>query len=297
MPMMRLLVILSDLPDEQAAANTAHRALLTAGSPNGLRFALPKRMELRFRALWKDQDRFVFYGERSGLKAVAALLTDENFFLSLMGEYGFEPKWDQTLLSRFLKINDQHCLLTGTIGELDGEFPPQPYLPALGESFEKEGVLIQRGLPLVCSAGPVPTLVIDPALIFGRVDFLRTVELRRETLSFAAYAAGVTVYALDRAALWPLHKPADRRLRRPAPELLPGTTLARFEQLAGFHYEQKRAGVRTNWGLFTIDDGYPQQLPAKLMVKDRVKSVLHRQKAGSTPLLVTAFIDLPAPTK
>lgn len=302
MPMTRIMVIVTELRDVSAAAAMTAQAIRSAGSPDGLRFAFSKRLERQFWEAYSvfpalARERVVFYGQRSDLAAAGALIKDESHFLVLMGAYAFQDKWDQTLLNRLSRAPEKNAVLTGCIGEADGEFPPQAYLPALGESFEDGGVLIQRGLPLVCSAAPPMTLVIDPALIFGRPDFLKQLTFRAESLSIAAYVSATPVYALDRAVLWPLHRLPERRLKRPEMGVVPAATLNRFEQLAGFRYEQKKAGVRTNWGLFTTEDSYRQQLPNRLALSQRRKAIFTRSRPGDMPLIVTAFIDLPNPRK
>lgn len=302
MPLNRLLVVLWELPDARAAADTLRRALEQAGSPGSLRFALPRRLERAFRECWAqgaapESADVRFYGDRSGLSGVAALLTDETHFLALTGPYDFEAKWDQTLLNRFSRIPERDALMTGRIGEATGECAPQPYLPALARDFQGDEVLLKRGLPLVCSAAPVKTLVADPALLFGKANCLSKMDMRRDTLSIAAYAGGIPLYALDRAALWPTAPLPEIRLRRPTGDALPATVLARFEQLAGFRYEQRKAGVRTTWGLFTPEDTYRQQLPGRLAVAQRAKALLRRPPKKNMPLLATAFIDLPSPRR
>lgn len=171
--------------------------------------------------------------------------------------------------------------------------PAEACLPALSERFENGRVPLCYGLPLVCSEGPVRTLVVDPAFLFGHVRFLHEATLDMDTLSIAAYTAGFSVYALSQVFLWPLAELPPAELRRPVPEVLPGTTLARFEQLAGFRYDQCRAGVKTTWGLFGTEDTYPQRLPHGVAIAHRARAARMRLQESYMPLLVTAFIDLP----
>lgn len=297
---MRMLVICFGLADAEAAVDAVRSGLAAASSPFGVRFAVSDRFEGAFAAMDEvapGRHNVLFFREDAGLEGVVPLLGDETHFLMLEGAHGFAEKWDGTLYARLRKAPERNALLTGSISAASEETPPQPYLPAFAENFEAGGVLIERGLPLVCSAAPVRTLAIDPALLFGPVDFLRGSELKRDTLSIAAYVAGVPVYALDRAALWPLKPVPERRLRRPVENVLPGTTLARFEQLAGFRYEMKRAGVRTTWGLFNTENSYAQQMPRGLAAAQRTRALFSRGGAARMPLIVTAFIDLPLPGK
>lgn len=316
----RMLVILSSLPDASEAAQTAQRALAAAARPTGLRFAVPEACREGF-----GQGDALFYSGEEPLEAVLPLLTDETFFLHLMGAHGFAPKWDARLYAALRHVCEPALLsasvsppVEGTpepVADADadtrvydraalGATPfPQPAveaeacLPALADRFEDNAVQIVRGLPLVCAASPVRTLTADPALLLGPVDFLRKAEPALATLSIAAYVAGFSVYALPDAPLWPLAEPPRRWLRRPVPDALPGTTLSRFEQLAGFRYDRQRAGVRTTWGLFGVDNTYPQRLPRGLRLTQHARATRIHLSERYMPLLVTAFVDLPSPRR
>lgn len=315
-----MLVILSSLPDVSEAAQTAQRALAAAARPTGLRFAVPEACREGF-----DQEYALFYSGEEPLEAMLPLLTDETHFLHLMGAHGFAPKWDARLYDALRHVSGPALLsasisppvegLPAPVADADadtrvydraalGAAPlPRPAveaeacLPALADRFEDNAVQIVRGLPLVCAAAPVRTLVADPALLFGPVDFLRKAEPALATLSIAAYVAGFSVHALPDAPLWPLAEPPRRWLRRPVPDALPGTTLNRFEQLAGFRYDRQRAGVRTTWGLFGAEDVYPQRLPRGLRLAQHARATRMRLSERYMPLLVTAFVDLPSPRR
>lgn len=315
-----MLVILSSLPDVSEAAQTAQRALAAAARPTGLRFAVPEACREGF-----DQEDALFYSGEEPLEAMLPLLTDETHFLHLMGAHGFAPKWDARLYDALRHVSGPALLsasvsppveaVPAPVANADadtrvydraalGAAPlPRPAveaeacLPALADRFEDNAVQIVRGLPLVCAAAPVRTLVADPALLFGPVDFLRRAEPALATLSIAAYVAGFSVHALPDAPLWPLAKPPRRWLRRPVPDALPGTTLNRFEQLAGFRYDRQRAGVRTTWGLFGVEDVYPQRLPRGLRLAQHARATRMRLSERYMPLLVTAFVDLPSPRR
>lgn len=292
MPLTRILVALMNMPNEGAALRTVAWAWKRAGSPNGLRFALSRRLEKpvleSLPEMGMESSIFSFYGERGGLANVAENMGDATHFLSLSGEYDFAPQWDYQLMNRYGKIPSKAPLMTAMIGDDGGKTEPQAYLPALSEEFGINGVRLQKGLPLVCSQAPVPTIVVNPSFLMGKKEVLHTMDLRPATLSFAAYVAAVPVYALDCAPLWPVGVQLPVYLERPVQDVLPGTTIARFEQLAGFHYEQKRAGLRTNWGLFTTENTYPQKMPPrKLQIGKLFKSEIEQ------PVLVTAFVDLP----
>lgn len=316
----RMLVILSSLPDVSEAAQTAQRALAAAARPTGLRFAVPEACREGF-----DQEDALFYSGEEPLEAMLPLLTDETHFLHLMGAHGFAPKWDARLYDALRHVSGPALLsasvsppveaVPAPVADVDadtrvydraarGTAPlPRPAveaeacLPALADRFEDNAVQIVRGLPLVCAAGPVRTLAADPALLFGPVDFLRKAEPALATLSIAAYVAGFSVHALPDAPLWPLAEPSRRWLRRPVPDALPGTTLNRFEQLAGFRYDRQRAGVRTTWGLFGAEDVYPQRLPRGLRLAQHARATRMRLSERYMPLLVTAFVDLPSPRR
>ncbi len=315
-----MLVILSSLSGASEAAQTAQRALAAAARPTGLRFAVPEACREGF-----DQEDALFYSGEEPLEAMLPLLTDETHFLHLMGAHGFAPKWDARLYDALRHVSGPALLsasvsppveaVPAPVADVDadtrvydraarGTAPlPRPAveaeacLPALADRFEDNAVQIVRGLPLVCAAGPVRTLAADPALLFGPVDFLRRAEPALATLSIAAYVAGFSVYALPDAPLWPLAEPPRRWLRRPVPDTLPGTTLNRFEQLAGFRYDRQRAGVRTTWGLFGAEDVYPQRLPRGLRLAQHARATRMRLSERYMPLLVTAFVDLPSPRR
>lgn len=315
-----MLVVLSSLPGAAEAAQTAQRALAAAARPTGLRFAVPEACREGF-----DQEDALFYSGEEPLEAMLPLLTDETHFLHLMGAHGFAPKWDARLYDALRHVSGPALLsasvsppveaVPAPVADADadtrvydraarGTAPlPRPAveaeacLPALADRFEDNAVQIVRGLPLVCAAGPVRTLAADPALLFGPVDFLRRAEPALATLSIAAYVAGFSVYALPDAPLWPLAEPPRRWLRRPVPDALPGTTLNRFEQLAGFRYDRQRAGVRTTWGLFGAEDVYPQRLPRGLRLAQHARATRMRLSERYMPLLVTAFVDLPSPRR
>lgn len=315
-----MLVILSSLSGASEAAQTAQRALAAAARPTGLRFAVPEACREGF-----DQEDALFYSGEEPLEAMLPLLTDETHFLHLMGAHGFAPKWDARLYDALRHVSGPALLsasvsppveaVPAPVADVDadtrvydraarGTAPlPRPAveaeacLPALADRFEDNAVQIVRGLPLVCAAAPVRTLVADPALLFGPVDFLRKAEPALATLSIAAYVAGFSVHALPDAPLWPLAEPPRRWLRRPVPDALPGTTLNRFEQLAGFRYDRQRAGVRTTWGLFGAEDVYPQRLPRGLRLAQHARATRMRLSERYMPLLVTAFVDLPSPRR
>lgn len=315
-----MLVVLSSLPGAAEAAQTVQRALAAAARPTGLRFAVPEACREGF-----DQEDALFYSGEEPLEAMLPLLTDETHFLHLMGAHGFAPKWDARLYDALRHVSGPALLsasvsppveaVPAPVADVDadtrvydraarGTAPlPRPAveaeacLPALADRFEDNAVQIVRGLPLVCAAAPVRTLAADPALLFGPVDFLRKAEPALATLSIAAYVAGFSVYALPDAPLWPLAEPPRRWLRRPVPDALPGTTLNRFEQLAGFRYDRQRAGVRTTWGLFGAEDVYPQRLPRGLRLAQHARATRMRLSERYMPLLVTAFVDLPSPRR
>lgn len=171
----------------------------------------------------------------------------------------------------------------------------QAHLPALKEVQEDGGILLGRGLALVCAAEPVKTLVIDPCFLFGPVVFLLEGEsLDADFLSLTAYLTGYSVYALNKVFAWPIHSQPANTLRLP-PEALPGTTLARFEQLLGFHSMQRRCDAKTAMGLFGHEEIYPQRMPPKLLVRHKTRTAYMKLMETHMPLMVSAFIDLPNP--
>ncbi|MEF9879867.1 MAG: hypothetical protein RR975_10635 [Clostridia bacterium] len=298
MPMTRILVIFFDLPDAKAAVETVQEALSTAASPFGLRFAVDLSFEAAFEALPKGEGvpghaDMRFFDQHQHIQGVLPLFSDESHFLMLLGAHRFAQKWDRGLLSRLKGTANRYALLTGHASAAEEALPPAMFLPAFAQNFKNGGVLLERGLPLVLSAAPVRTLAVDYALLFGPTAFLTEVKPQLQTLSIDTYVAGYAAYALDRVLLWPLNKAPERRLKRPVENALPGTTLARFEQMAGFRYEQQRAGVKTTWGLFGVEDTYAQELP----VASKARRPFLRMREEPMPLITTAFIDLPNPRK
>ncbi|MCE5343095.1 MAG: hypothetical protein LLF96_05835 [Eubacteriales bacterium] len=290
----RLLVVFSALPDGETALCMALEALSHARKPFSLRFALPVCFQpliaaaaLPAGALGEGDVKY--YQEAASLADVAKQITDETHFLSLRGEYAFEDGWEGVLLSRFAKCPGKRALMTAMLCVEEGE--TQAYLPAFRGAINFDSATIDAGLALVASSAPVKTLVVNPAFVFGEIDFLRTTATDFDTLSIAAYAAGYAVYALDRAPLRPVGGAAvTARLMKPSHALLPPPSLSRFEQLAGFRFAQGTATVRTGLGLFGVTDGYAQRYPRRLAFRQRMRQLL---RPAVPPLTVTAFVDLP----
>lgn len=171
----------------------------------------------------------------------------------------------------------------------------QPCLPALLEAVGEERMRIGRGLPLVCAGSPVRTLLVDPALVAGGVSFLRDCDLTPSMLSLAAYVGGYVPYALHDPWLWPTREPARRELARPSEQVLPGTTLARFEQLVGFRYGGRHPVGKAAMGLFLPEDIYAQRMPMPLQITQRARAASMRMREVHMPLMASAFVDLPSP--
>ena len=170
------------------------------------------------------------------------------------------------------------------------------HLPALKEVLEDGFVTLGKGLALVCVQQPVHTMVIDPSFLFGSVTFLREGgQLLPDSFSLEAYMKGFSIYALHKVIVWPSAAQPVQRMMLPSPETLPGTTLARFEQLLGFHNGERRCSAKAAMGLFGHEDTYPQQIPNKLALTQKARAArMHLLEIGM-PLLVSAFIDLPNP--
>lgn len=172
----------------------------------------------------------------------------------------------------------------------------QTHLPALKEVLEDGSAVVGRGLALVCATEPARTMVVDPGLLFGPVTFLMEgAPLDSESLSLSAYLTGFAVYALHEAMLWPVKAQPRWLLRLPPAESLPGTTLARFEQLLGFHGGIRRCDTKAAMGLFSHEDTYPQRMPGKLVWSHGARSARMKLLEMHMPLMVTAYIDLPNP--
>ncbi len=301
MPVMYTLVVLSGLKDAESARRTIQAAYDQAHAPVGLRFALSDVLADSLMADTDEnaelpKDSLLFYEDAGGLQAAVSLVTDESFFLSLLGEYDFAAMWDRELQNRFSKV-EYYALLTGCMGAASEKLEPQAYLPAFANRLEDGRAMIDRGLPLVSSAAPVRTLVADPALLYGRASLVHRMELRWETLSLAAHVANIPVYALDRPVLWPVQPLAERWLERPDAELMKVPAVARFEQLAGFRKEAGALSVRFDWGLYIASETYPQKLPAGLAFRGKFRSFFQNREQPGMPHLISAFVDLPDPRK
>jgi hypothetical protein len=300
MPAARTLLILSQLEDAGAARRTVLGAYNQAHNPVALRFALPAAFEAD---LLEDAEENAelplsalrFYDEDGGLAAALPLLREDGFFLLLQAEYDFSAMWDRELQNRYAKL-EYDALLTGCMGPASERLEPQAYLPAFGA---RDGELVQiiRGLPLVCSAAPVRTMVVDPAFLYGRSAALKKIDHNPEVMSLAAHIANIPVYALDRPVLWPVKALPKRWFRRPGPELLHVYAVQRFEQLAGFSAEPGALSLRYTWGLYNASEAYPQKLPMDLAVKGGLRNLLQKVDRPDVPHLISAFVDLPRPSK
>ena len=299
---IRLLVILSGCNSPDAMVDTVLDAVSHAARPFCLRFALPRGMEAVLGELPGEasggaalQHTLLFYPEAEGLQGILPLLSDETHFLSLRGPHLFMEKWDRGLFSRLRKPRESNVLLTGFMSAHEGSIPAQAYLPALGPFRWENGVetiSIIQGMPLVCAASPVKSMILNPQVVFGAVNFLHQAETQEQFLSIAAFVAGFSVYVLEKALLWPVHTQEPHWIQRPAQDELPNHYLKRFEQFAGFCFEKKHVGERGTVGMFSTEDCYPQRMPIKLLLRQKAVAMLARAKKRM-PLMVTAYIDLP----
>jgi len=301
MPVSHILVMLNGQPDAASVRRTILAAYDQAASPVGLRFAMPNAFE---EALTSEdganaelpKDSLLFYEDTGKLDILPALTSEENYFLSLLGEYDFAALWDRELLGSFGKV-EYNALLTGSMGAASEGLEPQAYLPAFTKRMDNNRVQIERGLPLVSSAAPVHTMVADPGLIFGRVSILRKMELNWETLSLAAHVSNIPVYVLDKPVLWPVKELPVRWLQRPTPDMMKVPNVARFERLAGLSREPGALTLRYEWGLYNAGETYPQKLPASMAIKGRIRSLFASREEPDMPHLISAFVDLPDPPK
>lgn len=310
----RILVVIADIPDADALAATVLETVARASHPFAIRFAIPAYFQdigdaVSEEAFQKIVSTAVFYPEAEGAAGVLPFIKDETHFLFLQGAHGFSERWDQGLLSRFSRLPSPNAVMTGAVsapvparGEgLPSPMPgalqasqmptvPQAFLPAVGHVFGEPGVQLVHGVPVVCGAAPIKTMLINPSIVFGKLDFLHQTEAAPGLLSISAFVAGFHVYALESPLLWPLEPPGPRWLQRPDEETLPRANLARFEHLAGFSFELRRVGVRAALGLF--GEVYPQQMPLSLAVSQKAKALMARA-THPMPMVVTAFCELP----
>ncbi len=295
----RILVAFLDIPSEEALRDTVLHAVGKAAWPLRLTFALPRRFqpqdeESPVAELMRElpQGDVRFFDEMSDLQAVQGALRGETHVLWLRGAHAFLEKWEKQLLARFDRCDAPDKLLTGTVSALCEPYEPECSLPALAEEFTEDGVLLGRGMPLVCSRAPVQTLLADTNLLLMEAGLLSRVRLPWDTLSFACYFCNIRVFALDQPLLCPCQTSRPSLLRREVAAGLPRGAWERFERRAGFSLENRTVSVRAKMGLFGVESDYPQQLPGPLQLRERALSILPRA-AKPCPLLVSAFVDLP----
>ncbi len=300
---VRMLVILYGLKSASDAADTVLRAVQTAKSPYRLRFAVPPEHAHIKEALTGDNAALAagdihLFDAGKGLNGIHRLLADESHFLLIMGAHSFSEGWDEALCRRLKRAGKRGALLTASLSDAESRLPSQAYLPGLSREATERGAPILRGLPLTRSHAPVRTLIIDPAFLFGTVDFLREDLRDIDTLSIAAYARHRDVFALDIAPLQPLAPPPPRYVRL-SPDALPGTTVSRFEQQAALHIADGITSEKARMGLFFVESTYRQKLPLRLKARYEMRGTIARLKESGydMPLLTTAFIDLPMPDK
>lgn len=172
---------------------------------------------------------------------------------------------------------------------------PEVCLPCIKERLNDTNVVIGSGLPLVCCAGPVSTLLLDPAFVFGPIEFLGSEELSINTLSLVAYQEGYRCCVSDALYLWPMTELPRRILHLPPASLVPGTTPGRFYQLAGLSEGQNIASAKATLGLFGTSDSYGQRMSAALKLSQTAAEARRKLIETHLPLFVGAFVDLPAP--
>ena len=305
MPGARILVVLSAMNDADAVVDTVLDAQARAAHPLALRFALPVGSQNALSSIPPElftgssmERNMFFYREENGLKGALAAASGYRYFLSLRTEHRFAEKWDRELVSRFRKLPAYRPLLTASAAAEDEENFPQIYLPAFTAVYGRKGVLLGRGLPLVCPEGPVKTMAIDPLFLFGRAEDLLAAELTWNFLSFSAFVAEYQVYALEAQLIWPACTPRTRWLPPPADSDATPGQLARFEQFAGIDFKKSQTALRSTLGLFAPEDGYAQRMPRRMSMRTALRQQSMAVLAGaganpSLPLVVTAFGDLP----
>lgn len=334
MVLSRLLMILFPPLDAQGAAATVRRALESAARPLALRFALPASLrsaaELAPQAdlLFYDDEKglegvpALLTDEASFLCLMGSHAFTpkwDSALLRMQKELGRRVlltgsltagSCPQSAAPAFIENAPTLRLSLAALREAMPELQKRRQSPVPSAQSEKRAEVclpalrnlpdqanhmsIVRGLPLVCAKEPVKTLLIDPALLFGPVSFLREATLAPDTLSLAAYLTGYPVYVLPQPVLFPLSDPPPRLLSRPAPEALPGTTLARFEQLLGFRFGQRKAIGKTAMGLFGAEDTYAQRMPVSTVLSQKARAARLKWQERCMPLMVSAFIDLPS---
>lgn len=298
-PDKRLLMILSDLRSRGDVKSLMLSAIENAAKPARLLFAIPDVFmeqeddELTSLIMTLPKGDARFYAEADGAKAALSTRGGATHVLMLRGKYGFIKDWDIILLKRYEKCGERSALLTGMVSELGETGEAECYLPAISRDFWGDSAVISRGIPIVQSAQPVHTLIVNPAIMLARPAFFERVEQEPTTLSFACFIANIRVYALDRPVMYTIGSVRQRTMRRPPVEALPGGSLERFEKRVGFSFDRQIVGIRAQWGYFGAENGYAQALPADAVLRDAARAL--KRSVNRRPLIVTAIIDLPKP--
>lgn len=297
-----MLVAFGEAADAKGLTDAILSAVSAAARPRWLRFAVPMQFagavtdasgrpldnELQALGGVLTDEELLYYDESQGMEGLLPLCGGVSHVLWLLGAHAFGPRWDTELLARLGRCDAPDPLLTATLSAPTEGMAAQAFLPALGEPDE-DSVPLARGLPIVCGAEPVRTMLVNPGLVFGGARFLFRMETDVRLLSIAAHVADYQPFALETPLLWPVSEPPARRLYRPAPDKLPMARLSRFEQLAGFSFDRRAVGVRAGMGLFSTQSAYPQRFAEPVGLLNRVRL----RKLPPPPMLVTAFVDLP----
>lgn len=299
----RILIAAMELRSPEESAHIIKSAIQNAAKPTRLLFSLPMACQPQdaqdeLTALIDTLPRgdVRFFGEGEGVKAAVTPRSGATHVLLLRGAYQFDKGWDRVLIDRWERCQSPSAVLTGAISPLSDPYKPQCFLPALTGEFFGEGAILGLGVALVCSQAPVRTLLVNPNLIFARHAFFLNIPQETSTLSFACFAANVRVFALDRAVLYPLQAPRERRICRPPVRYLPGGSLDRFEKRVGFDPDTRTVGQKARWGYFDTDTAYPQALSPAATLKETALRPLKQHKMRRL-LMVSALVELPEPER
>lgn len=282
-----ILVILYAPANAESTRRTIHNALQTAVQASRLSFALPKYAQRETEDfLQKNRLSYLYFDNRRGIASIVRQEITSNYFLLFMGCGTFLQGWDALLLMEFQENHSEKLLLTASVWS-GSEEKAEVCLPALKSPFDENGITIGRGLPLVCAKFPVSTLLADPALLFGKANFLKKVCPAITSLSYLAYQAGYDIRLMTRPYFRPTSVLPVRKLKRPVPTVLGGTTFDRFEKSCGIHWNEKSISYKALFGMNELQPIYAQQLSLRQQFSLRMEARKNKSIA------VTGFIDFP----
>ena len=296
--LIQLLLVFSDIENKGELVESISESIKNASRPLCLNIAVHES----FKECVNEESlthlprvrSFVYYSDEKNFLNLLLSEVKATHFLHLKGPYFFLPKWDLILYFRYKKIVKKRALLTGVIFGPHSHAKAQAFLPGVDVFNSADTFSIIAGLPLVHSERPVRTLIINPALIFGSVDFLSQVNAALDTLSIEAYIAEYEVYAIDRIPFWPVAWLSASQ-QRPNLSQNNNNTLQRFERMTGLTKHEGKIDCSPLLGLFFQAKDYGQ-IASKYQFKNVIKEMKKwkqktYKKNKNSILWVSGYID------